>query len=177
MSPREASEELYWNGAVDTIAFTEGVGDFPNHTPPEIESLVGTELSYALVCVMKLRDMSGHIVGFGSELEIRPDPTVSRDPIDCYYTIVLPGRGTFLLYQMKKNRKASYVSNKAVTTDEKIELFPTCGPGEGGDRSVIIGGTGEFEGVTGSHYQIMQINFYGPSEGRCLEHFDFVFPS
>ena len=172
MTPKTVVEELYWSGD-DTVAFTEG-RDFPNHVPPEITQLAGTELEAALICVMKLRDSSGNVVGFGSELEVRPDPTISRDPIDCYFTIVLPGRGAFVLYQLKRNRKASYVVDREARPEPR-DLYPTCGPAEG-DRSVILAGTGEFAGVTGSHYQIMQINRSDPRENRNVEHFEFILP-
>jgi hypothetical protein len=126
------------------------------HVPVGILSFKGTELDRSVCACMRLRDKSGKVVGFGSELEVLPSATDKGAPVDVYFTIVLPGRGTLFFQTFKKNED---LTSNAAAGEWTFE--PTVGPGKDG-KSVMLWGTGEFEGVQGSHYQKVHIYHLNP---------------
>jgi hypothetical protein len=157
MSRVELVEELYWESPGDLFALTTG-GDFPAHmhVPVDILNFKGTELDRAACACMRLRDKSGKVVGFGSELEVLPPLTNEDGPVDVYFTIVLPGRGSLLLQEYKRHEDLT-----SEATSGAMVCYPTCGPGQDG-KSVLLFGTGEFEGVQGSHHQEIHIAHITP---------------
>jgi hypothetical protein len=170
-------EELYWDSPGDIFAFTTG-GDFPPHmhVPVGILSFKGTELDTSVCACMRLRDKSGKVVGFGSELEVIA--TEAGAPVDVYFTIVLPGRGTLFFQTFKKNEDLTSNAPGGEWT-----FRPTVGPGKDG-KSVMLHGTGEFEGVQGSHFQEVHIFHLEPGAAdydathkvRCVESFHLSLP-
>jgi hypothetical protein len=152
MSRIEVAEEFYWDAPGDLVAFTTG-RDFPAHmhVPPGIASFAGTEIESAVIAVVMLRDKSGKVVGFGSELEVRLPPDDKGETVDVYFTIVLPGRGTLFLQEFKNAG-----NNLSGEVHSEISFSPTVGPGTDG-KSVILCGTGEFAGVQGSHFQRIHV--------------------
>jgi hypothetical protein len=177
MSRIEWDEEFYWDSPGDMFAFTTG-GDFPPHmhVPVGILSFKGTELDRSVCACMRLRDQTGKVVAFGSELEVLPSPDDKDRPVDVYFTILFPGRGTLFFQTSKKN------ANLTSGIDGGMIFEPTVGPGEDG-KSVILWGTGEFAGIQGSHYQTVHISHVTPDapvgethKSRAVETFHFSRP-
>lgn len=171
----ELLEEFYWDSPGDLFAFTTG-GDFPPHmhVPVGIASFKGTELDAAACACMCLRDKSGKIVGLGSELEVLPSPADKGGAVDVYFTIVLPDRGTLFFQTFKKNADLTSGDvddnpDLSLGDDGEVIFEPTVGPGKDG-KSVILWGTGEFEGAQGSHFQRVHIFQLSPDAEAGATH-------
>ena len=97
------------------------------------------------------------MVGFASELEVMsPDSSLvsGKMVVDTDWTLVLPGRGSLFLAQIED--ASDFVKQVALPViasrkdwEGDWKLVSTIGPRPDG-RGVIVGGSGEFEGVTGS---------------------------
>jgi len=125
--------------------------------PPGIGTLAEPALERSLAFLMKLSDASGRVVGFASELEVMsPDSSLvsGKMVLATDWTLVLPGRGSIFLAQVEDasdfiKRVALPVIASRKDWEGDWKVVSTIGPRADG-RGVIVGGSGEFEGVTGS---------------------------
>ena len=155
------SESISLRVMEDAIAATHG-GRFPlQPVPPGIASLAGVNLADSFAFITKARDSTNEIAGFATELEVAsPESRLLAGKImtDTYWTVVLPARGTLFLHQTENNWR--------LTKDVQLPMLftgrdwsgewlnvNTFGPRRDG-RGVIVGGTGEFTGVTGTFLEI-----------------------
>jgi hypothetical protein len=152
-------ERLCWNTPDDIIALTNaGAPPLPPVIPGDLATLAGTGIETAQGVMMKLRDEIGQVVGLGTELEVYP-----TDPdglLEVWFTMMLPGRGTLFVHETKRYADPALmeVFAKVAATGEGCEVIldvvSTAGPGPDG-LGVIVSGTGEFEGVSGTQSQTM----------------------
>lgn len=161
-TPAGRTVSFHLRGPEDIIAVTHGkqvgIGAFP----PGIPTLEGTELADTLLLIARLRDESGEIVGITSELEHFPDlPIEVGKPWDTYWTVVVPERGT--LYGYHRERLSQEVYEVFASTRRegaewrgRIEERQTVGPLPG-NRGLVVGGTGEFEGASGWFVEIGEL--------------------
>jgi hypothetical protein len=152
-------ERLCWNTPDDIIALTNaGAPPLPPVIPGDLATLAGTGIETAQGVMMKLRDEIGQVVGLGTELEVYP-----TDPdglLEVWFTMMLPGRGTLFVHETKRYADPALmeVFAKVAATGEGwegiLDVVSTAGPGPDG-LGVIVSGTGEFEGVSGTQSQTM----------------------
>ncbi len=152
--------ESFYIGSADGIAVDHDGNMIMGTFPPSIRHFEGEALANTAAFMLKLRDKTGTVVGFSSELEVfPPEDIVMSDVVwETIWTLVIPGRGSLYLHQqehsgdlgpkivipMRESGK-DWVGDFTTTT--------TVGPREDG-RGVILGGTGEFEGLGGSFVEI-----------------------
>lgn len=155
-------EKFYWDTPGDLIVLTHG-GAYPQvPIPAGIESFQGTELESQIVVAMKLRDADNNVIGVGSELEFVDE----RGNLQVFFTFVIPSRGTIFVHAVKgvAPELAEIFGNVAQTGESwtgDLPIVSTIGPGTDG-RGVIVGGTGEFAGATGSQQQTIQFATINP---------------
>jgi hypothetical protein len=151
-------ERIYWNSPADVFAITNAQGaGVPRLIPDTMRSLAGTGLvERTLNVMMMFRDESGTPIGMGSELEILPGTGDSS--LEVFLTIALVGRGSLFVHELKnyaqpdRARIWSDVQETGKPWSGSLPVVSTVGPAVG-NRGVILAGTGEFEGVTGTQYQ------------------------
>jgi hypothetical protein len=173
------TESFFLNITGDTVLATHG-GAFPFKPLPEGIALLGngqTPNTFALVT--KFRDRpDGDIVAFGTELEIaHPGSNFLLGKIMTHtvWSIVVPGRGALHLYQTENNWSLfkqvmlpMLLSGKAF--DGEFSGVNTLGPLDG-YRGLVVGGTGDFAGSTGSFIEIGTLRHLTPdgSMGGLME--------
>ena len=168
-------ETLYFHAPDDGIAATHD-GRKPIRVFPDgIAALDDKALASAFVLVAKARNRDGEIVGFASEMEdVAPETDILRGRMvmRSTWTVELPGRGTLFCDQVED---ASEFARKVVMPafllgriwDAPWTFVTTVGPGPQG-RGVIVGGTGEFEGVTGHCVEVTHLRRFTPQGEMTL---------
>jgi hypothetical protein len=156
------TESFFLNITGDNVLATHG-GAFPIKPFPEgIAPLGNGQVPNTFALVTKFREQpDGEIVAFGTELEIaHPDSSFVRGKIMTHtlWSIVVPGRGALHLYQTENNWRLfkqvilpMLISGTAF--EGEFTGVNTLGPLDG-YRGLIVGGTGEFAGTTGSFIEI-----------------------
>lgn len=152
----ERIEKFYWKTPEDVIAVTHGNQIPIDPIPAGIQSLAGTGIANQLLVLIKVRDETGAVIGSMTELEI----SLPNGEMDVYMNIVIPGRGTLYIHEIKKGSTPPQVQaafdQAQATGDWTGELYSnsTAGPlpGEFGD---VIAGTGEFAGMRGRQKQMI----------------------
>ncbi len=168
-------ETLYFHAPDDGIAATHDGRKPILVFPPGITPLDDKALASAFVLVAKARNRDGEVVGFASEMEeVATETDILRGHMvmRSTWTVELPGRGTLLCDQVED---ASEFVRKVVmpafllgqTWDAPWTFVTTVGPGPQG-RGVIVGGTGEFEGVTGHCVEVTHLRRFTPQGEMTL---------
>ncbi|MEW6443871.1 MAG: hypothetical protein AB1640_23245 [bacterium] len=170
------AESFFMEIPGNIVAATHG-GSFPfDPFPPGMALLGDPALASGLAVLTKLRDARGEVIGFATELEtISPQSSLLRGLLmtDTYWSLILPGRGTVHLYQTENNWK--FV--KKVVLPAVLKRSPwsgnwpdlhTHGPGTDG-RGRIVGGSGEFRGISGSFVEIGTTRSFSPDGGLAGE--------
>lgn len=138
-----------------------GLGFFPAGIPKFTEP----GISHGLIANLKLEDESGNVVGFASELELFPETSpADADDVrwDTGWALAISGRGMIFLEQIERSGglgpkviQPARASGKDWVGDWYITT--TVGPLASG-RGRIIGGTGEFAGITGSFVELDRLS-------------------
>lgn len=134
-----------------------GLGFFP----PDIPRFTEPGIRHGLIANLKLADAAGNVVGFASELELFPEISpADADDVRWHtgWALALTGRGMIFLEQIEHSGglgpriiQPTRASGRDWQGDWLITT--TVGPLPSG-RGRIVGGTGEFEGITGSFVEI-----------------------
>lgn len=134
-----------------------GLGFFPAGIPKFTEPGIRT----GLIANLKLTDQNGEVIGFASELELFPEASpAAADDVrwNTGWALALTGRGMIFLDQIERSGglgpkviQPTAASGKDWQGDWLITT--TVGPLESG-RGRIVGGTGEFAGISGSFVEI-----------------------
>jgi hypothetical protein len=134
-----------------------GLGVFP----PGIPKFTEPGIRRGLIANLKLADSSGNVVGFAAELELFPEASpaeVEDVRWETGWALALTDRGMIFLEQIEHSGglgprviQPARASGKDWVGDWYITT--TVGPLSSG-RGRIIGGTGEFAGITGSFVEI-----------------------
>jgi hypothetical protein len=168
-------ETLYFRAPDDGVAATHDGRKPIRVFPPGITPLDDKALASAFVLVAKARNRDGEIVGFATEMEdVAPETDILRGRMvmRSTWTVELPGRGTLFCDQVED---ASEFARKVVmpafllgqTWDAPWTFVTTVGPGPQG-RGVIVGGTGEFEGVSGHCVEVTHLRRFTPQGEMTL---------
>lgn len=167
-------ETFYFHAPEDGIAAThDGQEAKPVKVfPPGIGRLDDRNLRSSFVLLAKARNRAGEVVGFASEMEeVGAESNILQGRMQMLstWTLQLPGRGTIF---MVETEDASEFARRVVvpalllrkTWDEPWTFTTTTGPRTDG-RGTIVGGTGEFEGVSGSFVEVTHLKRFTP-EGQ-----------
>ncbi len=149
------------------MAVTHGGDAFLAPSPAGIPLLDAPAIENGLAILAQVRGADGKVVGFASELEVFPRVDfLAADEVewDTDWTLVLPGRGTLFLHQ--RERRGELPSKVLLPTLETGRdwqgdwtVTTTSGPRSDG-RGVVVGGSGEFEGATGTFVEINRVTRY-----------------
>ncbi|MBL4852886.1 hypothetical protein JYT93_00290 [bacterium AH-315-J19] len=145
----------------DVLSLTHGFAGGIGRTPDTIASLENSEISHMLGFTARIRDTDGTLVGLASELEIFPDDKGIRPGISWKtdWTVNTP-QGTLFMYEEEGVPAAhlpafaSVVAGKNWTGSLPAQV--SVGPHPSG-RGIIIGGTGIYEGATGTFVEKVEL--------------------
>ena len=153
----ERHERFYWNTPEDLLAVTHGGRTMTAPVPPGIATLRGTSIENFVVVLAQVRNSDGALVGTLSELEVFSKDK-STTLYEVYLTIVVPGRGSLFAYETKDSANPALMGSyqEMMRTgrpwEGRVEGILTVGPASGA-RGILVGATGEFEGMVGFQQQ------------------------
>ena len=156
MSQDQIIEKVYWNSPNDILAISHGGQISMDLIPPGIASLEGTDIANQLVVMAKIRDASGKEIGIHTEIETFP--TDGSDEFEVILTVVIAGRGTLVVREMKSYSNPIIMGPVKEATEKgewngEIDVLQTTGPAPE-KYGIVIAATGEFEGMTGLQRQV-----------------------
>jgi hypothetical protein len=148
----------------------DGDKPIPAH-PDGVGLLTDAKIRKGFMLLVKFNNAAGEVVGYGSEQEVVRDESsimTGRMIMDTTWTVTLPGRGTIFLSEVED---ASEFAKKAVIPALKEgkdwttpwTFITTVGPKDG--KGVVVGGTGEFAGVTGTFTEVTKLRRYTSKKG------------
>lgn len=150
------AERFLINAPEDVVAVTHNGTNMINPTPSGIALFSEPVISNGLVLVAKLRNDKREIVGFAIESETIDGSTnqlVGKMRMNTEWTIVLPGRGSIFMAEIEDSGSVGKEILPTVMQGKEwkgsVDFTTTVGPDPSG-RGVIVGGTREFEGITGT---------------------------
>lgn len=165
------TETLHFLLPDDGLAVTHG-GKVPfPAAPPGVPTFTEDALKRGFALLVRVRDAEGRVVGLAAELEVHPQGDMLAQSLewDTDWILVLPGRGMLTLQQVEhSNELGPKVINPTLATGRDWvgdwTVQTTVGPGPGG-RGVILGGTGEFTGNTGSFVEVDHLSRFSTTTG------------
>jgi len=158
LAKAEGNKESFFLNIVGDIVLATHGGNFPFKPIPDTISLLGDgQIPNTFVMVTKFRDaFDGDVIAFGTELEIaHAESRMINGKLMTHtlWSIVVPGRGTLHLYQTENNWQLfkrvilpMLLSGKPF--EGEFKGINTLGP-LNDYQGLIIGGTGEFSGLSG----------------------------
>lgn len=157
----------------DILAVTHNGSNLIDPRPPGIPLLHEPALRSGLMLLAKVRNGNGEVVGFAVESEnIDPasNPLLGKLRMNTEWTIVLPARGTIFASQIEDAGTLGRKILPAVMLGGEwtgtAEFVSTAGPQPDG-RGVIVGGTREFDGMTGSFVEWSRLTRLSKAEGAA----------
>lgn len=157
--PPEQTTHSWWDESfvyavpADTIAVTSAPGGLFPPSPADIPLFTEPELANGFLAAVKIHDVYGDVIGFGTEQEVLDLPSELGETT---YTLTLPERGTLMLAQTEDLAPFLAEINDMIATNDLIRSYDppmvivNSIPGTGR----IIGGTGEFEHADGHAREI-----------------------
>lgn len=139
--------------AGDMLSLTHAGDLGPRRVPEGISLLEDEAINRGLVLSALLRDENGDVVGLATELEYFPEGQRPGVSWDTYWTVLLPGRGSIYGFETEEipaEHLPLFIARANGTPfkgENRAKI--ASGPAEGG-LGIIVGGTGEFEGATGT---------------------------
>lgn len=165
-------ERQFFAATPDDVVFLTHEGTMPiGPSPAGMPRLSEPELRTGFALGAKLRDNNGKLLGFITELEyLLPDSDIGAGRLRNYtlWTAFLPGRGSIIFGE--RERQDTFVTTVLKPAMETGRpwvgdfTLTTTVPGSG----VIVGGTGEFAGITGTGVEVGHIRRFDPA-GRVVE--------
>jgi hypothetical protein len=165
-------ETFVMQSPTDAIAATHDGNKPIAAFPSSIPLLNDPQIKAGFALVAKLRDEAGNIVGFTSEQEVvSADSNIlqGRMEMDTTWTVTLPGRGTLFLSQREDAAQfardvvmPAFLFNRPLA--EPMTMITTAGPADDGS-GLIVGGTGEFAGITGHFVEVTRLSGFSRESG------------
>ncbi len=178
-TPATASTEAA-SGAVTEVTFhmdapqdgiaTTHSGDKPLPLyPAGIGTLSDPAIANGFVLLTRLRDASGAVIGFTSEQEVvsaESNLAAGKLMTQSSWTLTIPGRGTIFLYETEDQSeflaKAGLPAlTQGIEWNQEWTFVTTSGPHASG-KGVIVGGTDEFAGITGTFSEVTHLTHFTP---------------
>ena len=174
--PGEKTLSFFLDTTLDTVAITNNGMNLLAPFPAGIPLFDEPNIQPGLAILAKIRNESGEVIGFASELEDFPPegPTPEGElRWKTAWTLVIPGRGSIFLDQIEDVRELlTLVVFPTLATGIPFEgeytAIPTDGPRFDG-RGVIVGGTGDFKRLRGSFVEIATVTRFDPMSVPDLE--------
>ena len=155
----------------DIVTVTHNGSNIIDPRPAGIALFDEPALQSGLLLVAKIRNEKGEIVGFAVETEAMDaasNPLLGKMRMNTDWTIVLPARGTIYVAQIEDSGAIGKDILPAVMVGQewngKVDFVSTVGPDPSG-RGVIIGGTREFQGITGSFVELSHLTHMSRTRG------------
>jgi hypothetical protein len=154
----------------DIIAVTHNGSNIIDPRPGGIALLEEPALQSGLLLVAKVRNADGEIVGVAVESEETDpvsNPLLGRMRMNTDWTILLPSRGTIFLTQIEDAGSVGKEILPAVILggwNGQADFVSTAGPNADG-RGLIVGGTREFHGITGSFVELSHLTHMSRGRG------------
>jgi hypothetical protein len=155
----------------DVVAVTHNGSNVINPRPVGIALFDEPALLSGLLLVAKIRNEKGEMVGFAVESEAvdaSSNPLLGRMRRNTDWTVVLPARGTIYLAQIEDAGSIGMeILPKVMLGNEwngRTEFVSTVGPDASG-RGVIVGGTREFDGISGSFVELSHLTHMSQRRG------------
>jgi hypothetical protein len=164
-------ETFHMDAPTDGIAATNS-GDKPIPPfPAGVGVLTEEHIAQGFILLTKLRNKEGTVIGFTSEQEVvRSESNVMQGRLMTIttWTLTIPGRGTIFL---SEDENQSEFAKKAALPalalgkpwNEPWTFVTTVGPSPDG-RGVIVGGTGEFAGISGTFVEVTHLRRFSKQE-------------
>jgi len=165
-APADTTHVTFMMFAPDDGIATTHSGDKPLPLyPPGIGALSDAKINQGFILLTKLRDENGEVIGFTSEQEVvssESDLTTGQLKTQSSWTLTIPGRGTIFLYENED--QSEFLARAGIPAltqgkewNEKWTFVTTVGP-DASARGVIVGGTGEFEGIMGTFREVTHLS-------------------
>ena len=160
----EIVESFFLESPRDGIAVTHS-GKMPLGVfPPGAQRFSEPAIERGFALFAKVRNANGEVIGVAAELEVHPESgNILTDDIvwQTEWTVVIPGRGVLFLHQEEHSGELGpKVLKPVLETGKPWEgdwtVQTTSGPGPGG-RGLVVGGSGEFAGASGSFVEIDRV--------------------
>jgi hypothetical protein len=155
----------------DIIAVTHNGSNIIDPRPTGIALFDEPALRSGLLLVAKVRNAEGAIVGVALESEeVDPvsNPLLGRMRMNTDWTILLPGRGTIFVTQIEDGGTAGKKILPAVILgggwNGQADFISTAGPDSSG-RGLIVGGTREFQGISGAFVEVSHLTHMSRGRG------------
>lgn len=149
----------------DGLATTHNGRHILPTAPAGIAQLTEPAIASGLLLIAKLRNEQGEIVGTASEAEWFPHPEDTSQPWHATWTIMIPGRGHIVGYEQERvsPTAARIFATVAAGEEWRGEFYEqvAVGPLPSGD-GVILGGSGEFAGATGTLSEFARLHRMTP---------------
>ena len=155
----------------DVVAVTHNGRNIIDPRPAGIPLFDEPALQSGLLLVAKVRNEKREVVGFAVESEAvdaSSNPLLGRMRMNTDWTIVLPARGTIYVAQIED---AGSIGMEILPTvmlgkewNGRADFVSTVGPDSSG-RGVIVGGTRQFEGITGSFVEVSHLTHMSRQRG------------
>lgn len=179
----ERREVFYFEMPGDGLAMTHNGRQLLPSGPPGIGLLTEPAIASGLLLIAKLRNEQGELVGTASEAEWFPNPEDMTQPWHATWTIMIPGRGHVVGYELERvSPTAAQIFAKVAAGEEWNGEFyeqVAIGPQAGGN-GVILGGSGDFTGATGTLTEWARLSRMTPDgvmHGRIELHVTWTPPS
>ncbi|MBM5812373.1 MAG: hypothetical protein FJ191_10480 [Gammaproteobacteria bacterium] len=179
----ERKEIFYFEMPGDGLAMTHNGRHLLPTGPAGIGLLTEPGADKGLLLIAKLRNEQGEVVGTASEAEWFPNPENMSEPWHATWTIMIPGRGHVVGYELERvSPTAAQIFGKVAAGEEWSGEFyeqVAIGPLPSGD-GLILGGSGEFTGATGMLSEWARLTRMTPDgvmHGRIELHVTWMPPS
>jgi hypothetical protein len=168
-APAPTQETFHMVAPDDGIATTHS-GDKPLPLyPPGIGMLSDDKINQGFILLTKLRDPSGTVIGFTSEQEVVSSESNLAQGLlmtQSSWTLTIPGRGTIFLYETENQSEFLQKAGVPALTqgkewNEPWTFVTTAGPDPSG-KGLIVGGTDEFAGVSGTFSEVTHLTRFTP---------------
>lgn len=159
-------ESFFFRSPEDGIAVTHS-GKLPlGIAPPGVAALSDPAIERGFALLLNMHDANARIIGYAVELEVHPQGDMLAEDLswDTEWVLVIPGRGMLILHQQEHSGELGpkVINSIRETGTDWIgdwTVQTTVGPLANG-RGVIVGGTEEFEGASGSFIEIDHLTRY-----------------
>jgi hypothetical protein len=168
-APVPTEETFHMMAPDDAIATTHG-GYMPLPLyPPGIGALSDDRINRGFILLTKLRAADGTVVGFTSEQKVVSSKSNFAQGLlmtASSWILTVPGRGTIFLYETENQseflKKAGLPAlSMGREWNEPWTFVTTAGPAPKG-RGIIVGGTDEFEGISGTFSEVTHLRRFTP---------------
>ncbi|MDH3973029.1 MAG: hypothetical protein OEV42_02005 [Deltaproteobacteria bacterium] len=160
-------ETFYASADPHLIALTGGPTALLAPFPSSVQYLIEPNVVDGLAVLVKVTDSSGEVVGFAAELEHFTVDATGNLTAAVDWIFKVPGRGTLMVKETESHAMlVSIVEDMVANGETERYIDPpikvqTTVPGTG----KIVGGVGDFEGLTGTFKEYNEFTYMNIANG------------